>query len=67
MPKLFVLRVLLGLIVVASLGIASATPALASGTANWQVTFSGTTAPGFGFSGSCTSTMFPAFPRVPVR
>ena len=53
MPKLFVLRVLLGLIVVASLGIASATPALASGTANWQVTFSGTTAPGFGFSGSC--------------
>jgi len=93
MPKLFVLRVLLGLTVVASLGIASATPALASGTANWQVTFSGTTAlvsasrdraswpvpralvrrawrlpgtRGTAISPS-TSTMFPAFPRVPVR
>lgn len=55
MPKRFVPRVLLGLIVVAvvaSLGVASATPALAYGKANWQLTFSAT-APTFGFWGWC--------------
>jgi hypothetical protein len=45
MPKRFVPRVLLGLIVVAvaaSLGVASATPAFAYGKADWQLTFSAT-------------------------
>ena len=55
MSKRFVPRVLSGLIVVAVvawLGVASATPALAYGKANWQLTFSAT-APGFGFWGWC--------------
>jgi hypothetical protein len=52
MFKRIVLRALFGLFAVGSLGVAAATPALASGSANWQITFSGT-GPGFGFWGWC--------------
>ncbi len=52
MFKRIVLRALLGLFAVGSLGVAAATPALAYGSANWQITFAGT-GPGFGFWGWC--------------
>ncbi len=52
MLKRFGPRALVGLIAAASLGFATATPALAYGQANWQLTFSGT-GPGFGFWGWC--------------
>jgi hypothetical protein len=45
-------RALLGLFAAVSLSIAAASPALAYGSANWQITFSGT-GPGFGFWGWC--------------
>src|SRR5215469_14791579 len=52
MLKRFVPRALVGMIAAASLGLGAATPALAYGQANWQLTFSGT-GPGFGFWGWC--------------
>jgi hypothetical protein len=52
MPRRVVARSLFGLIVAAMLLFLAATPSLAYGAANWQVTFSGT-GPGFGFWGWC--------------
>jgi hypothetical protein len=52
MFKRIIPRALLGLFAAVSLSIAAASPALAYGSANWQITFAAT-GPGFGFWGWC--------------